>query len=57
MIADRLATIRNADRIVVVTEQGVAEHGTHGALLARGGVYRGLHAAQFADAAVSRFWA
>jgi len=52
VIAHRLATIRNADRIVVVTEQGIAEQGTHGELLAAGGVYRSLHAAQFADAAV-----
>lgn len=51
VIAHRLATIRNADRIVVVTEQGIAEQGTHGELLAAGGVYRSLHAAQFADAA------
>ena len=51
VIAHRLATIRNADRIVVVTEDGIAEQGTHGELLARDGVYRGLHAAQFADAA------
>ena len=48
VIAHRLATIRNADRIVVVTEQGVAEQGTHRELLARGGVYHSLHAAQFA---------
>jgi ATP-binding cassette subfamily B protein len=51
VIAHRLATIRNADRIVVVTEDGIVEQGTHGELLARDGVYRGLHAAQFADAA------
>ncbi len=51
VIAHRLATIRNADRIVVVTEEGIVEQGTHGELLARDGVYRGLHAAQFADAA------
>lgn len=51
VIAHRLATIRNADRIVVVTEQGIAEQGTHGELLAAGGVYHGLHTAQFADAA------
>jgi ATP-binding cassette subfamily B protein len=48
VIAHRLATIRNADRIVVVTEQGVAEQGTHRELLARDGVYRTLHSAQFA---------
>jgi ATP-binding cassette subfamily B protein len=48
VIAHRLATIRNADRIVVVTEDGIAEQGTHGELLAAGGAYRALHEAQFA---------
>jgi ATP-binding cassette subfamily B protein len=48
VIAHRLATIRNADRIVVVNEEGIAEQGTHGELLAAGGVYRALHEAQFA---------
>ncbi|MBS7792342.1 ABC transporter ATP-binding protein/permease [Roseococcus sp. SDR] len=48
VIAHRLATIRNADRIVVVTEQGIVEQGAHPELLARGGVYRALHDAQFA---------
>jgi ATP-binding cassette subfamily B protein len=51
VIAHRLATIRNADRILVVTEQGIEEQGTHRELLAKGGVYRDLHAAQFAHAA------
>ncbi|MCC6719094.1 MAG: ABC transporter ATP-binding protein [Acetobacteraceae bacterium] len=51
VIAHRLATIRNADRIVVVTTDGIAEQGTHRELLARGGLYRDLHAAQFAVAA------
>jgi ATP-binding cassette subfamily B protein len=48
VIAHRLATIRNADRIVVVTEQGIVEQGEHAELLARGGVYSTLHEAQFA---------
>ena len=48
VIAHRLATIRGADRIVVVTPAGIAEQGTHGALLAAGGAYRRLHDAQFA---------
>jgi ATP-binding cassette subfamily B protein len=48
VIAHRLATIQTADRIVVVTEDGIAEQGSHGALLAVGGLYRRLHAAQFA---------
>jgi ATP-binding cassette subfamily B protein len=50
VIAHRLATIRNADRIVVVTEQGIVEQGAHPELLARGGVYQTLHDAQFAAA-------
>jgi ATP-binding cassette subfamily B protein len=47
VIAHRLATIRNADRIVVVDETGVAEQGRHSELLAAGGIYRRLHDAQF----------
>ncbi len=47
VIAHRLATIRNADRIVVVDEHGVVEQGRHGELLAAGGTYRRLHDAQF----------
>jgi ATP-binding cassette subfamily B protein len=47
VIAHRLATIKDADRIVVVAEQGVSEQGTHGELLASGGVYSRLHKAQF----------
>jgi len=49
VIAHRLATIRNADRILVVTEKGIAEQGSHRELLEAGGIYRGLHSAQFAD--------
>ncbi|WP_231571598.1 ABC transporter ATP-binding protein [Gordoniibacillus kamchatkensis] len=51
IIAHRLATIRHADRIVVVTEDGIAEEGRHAELLARGGVYARLHEAQFGAAA------
>jgi len=50
VIAHRLATIKHADRIVVVTEDGIAEQGRHEELLARGGVYRRLHEAQFGPA-------
>ncbi len=49
VIAHRLATIRNADRIVVVDGTGVAEQGRHRELLAAEGAYHALHAAQFAD--------
>jgi ATP-binding cassette subfamily B protein len=47
VIAHRLATIKNADRIVVVTEQGITEQGRHQELVAAGGVYSRLHQAQF----------
>lgn len=47
VIAHRLATIKNADRIVVVAEQGIAEQGNHHQLLAAGGAYSRLHEAQF----------
>ncbi|MED1916361.1 ABC transporter ATP-binding protein [Brevibacillus sp. DP1.3A] len=47
VIAHRLATIKNADRIIVVTEQGITEQGSHDQLLAREGIYSRLHKAQF----------
>jgi ATP-binding cassette subfamily B protein len=47
VVAHRLATIRRADRIVVLSPEGVLEQGSHLALLARGGAYRRLHEAQF----------
>ncbi len=49
VIAHRLATIRNADRIVVVDASGVAEQGRHGDLVQVGGTYQRLHAAQFGE--------
>ncbi|MDP4022814.1 ABC transporter ATP-binding protein [Methylobacterium sp. NEAU 140] len=51
VIAHRLATIRGADRIVVVGPEGIVEQGRHEALLAADGAYRRLHAAQFTRAA------
>jgi len=47
VIAHRLATIQNADRIVVVDETGIVEQGTHEELLARGGAFARLYRAQF----------
>jgi subfamily B ATP-binding cassette protein MsbA len=48
VIAHRLATVRNAHRIVVVHEGRIAEIGRHDELLARDGLYRRLHALQMA---------
>lgn len=38
-IAHRLSTIRGADEIIVITEDGIAERGTHESLLSKGGLY------------------
>ncbi len=50
VIAHRLATIQQADRIVVVGENGIVEEGPHEALLKSGGAYGRLYAAQFGPA-------
>ena len=45
VIAHRLATIRNADRIIVITPDGIVEDGRHEDLLGAGGLYQTLHEA------------
>jgi ATP-binding cassette subfamily B multidrug efflux pump len=50
VIAHRLSTIRGADRIVVMVDGGIVEQGTHDQLLAAGGAYYRLYAAQFSGA-------
>ena len=49
IIAHRLQTIREVDRILVLNDGRVAEIGTHDELLAAGGIYRTLYSLQFQD--------
>lgn len=46
VIAHRLSTIRNAQRILVLTDDGISEQGTHAELLQRNGAYAHLYHAQ-----------
>ncbi len=54
VIAHRLATIKSADRIVVMDQGRIVEEGTHASLVARGGLYARLAELQFEDGAVER---
>lgn len=47
IIAHRLASIKHASRIVVVSPTGIVEQGSHEELMAKGGAYRALYEAQF----------
>ena len=49
VIAHRLATVRGADKIVVMDQGRVVDQGTHAALLERGGLYADLYRLQFKD--------
>lgn len=50
IIAHRLSTVRDADRIVVLDSGRIVEEGTYGSLLAAGGAFAKLHEAQFGTA-------
>ncbi|TCT14365.1 ATP-binding cassette subfamily B protein [Natranaerovirga pectinivora] len=47
VIAHRLSTIKNADKIVVMSDEGIKEEGSHEVLLEKGGIYSKLYKAQF----------
>jgi len=47
VIAHRLSTIKNANQIVVLTDEGIKEKGNHNELIARDGLYTKLYNAQF----------
>ncbi len=49
VIAHRLSTIRNADEILVLSEHGIAERGTHAELLEKDGEYAFLYRSQFEE--------
>jgi ATP-binding cassette subfamily B protein len=53
VIAHRLSTVRNADRILVVEDGRVVASGTHDALLSEGGLYAHLYRTQFTDTAAA----
>ena len=50
VVAHRLSTVRNADEIVVITEDGIRERGSHESLLEENGMYADLYRSQFAQA-------
>lgn len=52
VIAHRLSTVRNADRIIVIQDGRIVEEGTHNELLPMGGVYKMLYDLQFQDDAM-----
>jgi len=47
VIAHRLSTVKNADEIIVIDEDGIVERGTHEELLNKGGMYSKLYKSQF----------
>ena len=53
VVAHRLSTIKNADKIIVIDRGLIQEEGTHQELLEKDGIYKALHDTQFKDAGLS----
>jgi ABC-type multidrug transport system fused ATPase/permease subunit len=53
MIAHRLSTLIDADKIIVLKNGVVAEEGSHAGLIARGGIFADLHRIQFQRASAA----
>lgn len=49
VIAHRLSTVQNADEIIVISEEGILEQGTHADLLGKNGAYAALYRSQFSN--------
>ena len=49
VVAHRLSTVKNADEIVVITDEGIHERGNHSELLQKDGIYAALYRSQFAS--------
>ena len=47
IVAHRLSTVKNADEIIVITDEGIKERGSHEQLLDIDGIYAGLYNSQF----------